>query len=174
VPPYVVAEAIAALRARNIPTWLDASGELLRVGINARPSGIKPNIEEIRELCGACNIPFNAANPTAAAEAVRDKFELDEMLLTLGARGAARITAEGAVFAPVRDAQRGHATGAGDAFLGAYLCARARGMGGGDALKEAVAAGGKAMTTTEGTPSFAEATARLREERRKAEKNNQD
>jgi len=154
-PPGVrsglVAEAISALRARHIPVWLDASGELLRAGLMAGPSGIKPNIDEIRELCGYCGISFDEKNPQESATSILSRFDLGEILLTLGPRGAARITLECVETESPSVVRAGHATGAGDAFLGAYLCAQARGVGGAEALREAVAAGGNAVVTTGST-----------------------
>lgn len=144
VPVALVARAIEALRAAKIPVWLDASGELLLAGVLAQPTGIKPNIEELEELCRLSGIPFSTGEPTPAARALREKHGVENILLTMGARGAALINADGTAFEPPRAQHRGHATGAGDAFLGGYLSACARGASPQEALAGAIAAGERA------------------------------
>ena len=51
-PKDIYARIIRIAQARNVPTVLDASGELLKEGLSAHPTLIKPNREDMERLCG--------------------------------------------------------------------------------------------------------------------------
>ncbi len=62
-------------------------------------------------------------------EAFRRDFDLAELLLTRGERGALVVTPDGVEEVPAARAERRYPIGAGDVFLAAYLFARASGRG---------------------------------------------
>ncbi|WP_111497181.1 1-phosphofructokinase [Marinobacter bohaiensis] len=64
--PAQLAELIRFCQRGGAPVWLDASGDALTAGIEARPFGVKPNHEELAEWAGR-PLP----NLTAQADAGR-------------------------------------------------------------------------------------------------------
>lgn len=168
-----VAAALEAGRAKGAD-WLVASGSLLpglppdfyaRAGRLARDRGARfvpdgdgqglaaavpeadllvPNELEAGRLLGAT--VESPADAIAAARRLRDRGP-ERVVVTLGARGAVAVDADGAWWArlappsAVRERLTGSAVGAGDAFLAALLLALDADAAFPDALADAVAAG---------------------------------
>jgi len=61
----VYRELVAIVRAQQVPVILDASGEPLALGLEARPWLIKPNLEELADLARRLGIGAGAAGPAA-------------------------------------------------------------------------------------------------------------
>ncbi|MFO7312541.1 MAG: PfkB family carbohydrate kinase, partial [Bacillota bacterium] len=61
----VYRELVAIVRAQQVPVILDASGEPLALGLEARPWLIKPNLEELADLARRLGIEAGAAGPAA-------------------------------------------------------------------------------------------------------------
>lgn len=102
-------------------TVLDASGDALRFGLEARPELIKPNLDELSELSGK--------KLTEIGEVIavcREIFLLTgtEVICTLGSEGSVFVGHDGIfrAYAPHVEV-RGFA-GAGDCFLAAFLYAK--------------------------------------------------
>lgn len=122
------AELISALKKKGCATILDCSGEALRLAVNGEnpPDAIKPNLEELCELCGAradeatdTEELFRFAEKASAGIAERGI----SVLATLGARGSVWTPAGGG--APIRQrsypvARATNVKGAGDTFLGVF------------------------------------------------------
>ena len=74
------------------PVILDTSGKLLELGIEACPTLIKPNIDEIRMLTGKqCD---NMQDIMEAAKAIHAKG-VDIVVVSLGADGSLAVGEEG-------------------------------------------------------------------------------
>jgi 1-phosphofructokinase family hexose kinase len=141
VEANVYAETIRELNRRHVLTVLDAEGEPLRLGVQAEPFLVAPNVEEAESLVGH---EFNDDDDLANG--------LDE-IAALGARNVL-ITTETGCYALVRDDREEHRVrgttprlepvstiGAGDTLLAAFLAARVAGRSVEESVRGAVAAG---------------------------------
>ena len=127
---------IAAAKAMGKPVILDTSGKLLKTGVDACPTMIKPNREELAALTGQ-----KAANLA----------ELIESMAGLQSRGIAYLAVslgrEGALMACDAGIYRGftpdlpvkNTVGCGDAMVAAFAAGFARGYGPEELLLYAVA-----------------------------------
>ena len=114
---------------------LDASGELLRHGMDARPFLVKPNVWE----ASALGITEN--NAVDAARAVRNKYGLMLALVTDGPRGAVLASGAGVWEAAPPVVDVASAVGSGDTLLAAFLWALEDGRTLPEALQIGVGAG---------------------------------
>jgi 1-phosphofructokinase/tagatose 6-phosphate kinase len=134
-------EMIREANRRGVPTVLDAEGEPLRLGVEAEPWLVSPNVREAEQLVGH---EFGGESDLVAA--------LDE-IAELGARNVL-ITDENGCLALVREDRSElrlqaraprlepiSKVGSGDALLAGFLAARASGRSFDDALRSAVATG---------------------------------
>jgi len=146
VSPTFYADAIRWLKERGVKTVLDASGEAMRLGVEARPDLIKPNAEECEPLVGF--VPKTPDDFVRATGALRAKC--GGVIISDGANGA---WFDGVpVAAPqVRVLDT---TAAGDTLLAEY-CFRAFAEQDADAARRAVAAGSAACLMPGGEPPSA-------------------
>lgn len=141
VEPDFYADLIRDLNRRQVLVVLDTEGEPLRLGVEAEPHLVAPNVQEAEALVGH---EFN------------DEADVAVGLEEIAERGARNvlITHEGGCFALVRDGgeeQRLRAVaprleavstiGAGDTLLAGFLAARVAGRPADEALRSAVATG---------------------------------
>ena len=135
------AELVRDLNRRQILTVLDTEGEPLRLGVEAEPHLVSPNVREAEELVGH---EFNDADDLTAG--------LQE-IAELGARNVL-ISIEAGCYALVRDDREAHRVrgssprleavstiGAGDTLLAGFLAGRVTGRSVEDSVRDAVAAG---------------------------------
>jgi 1-phosphofructokinase len=127
---------------------VDASGAALAAVVEAaHPDLIKPNDEELAELCGE----DPAADPDPVAAAVRRARTLvpsrvTAALVTLGAEGALLVTADEVLRAVAPRITVASTVGAGDSSLAGYLLAHAAGGTPAESLAHAVAYGAAAAS----------------------------
>lgn len=153
VPISWYTDLIATVRATHpeLPIAVDTSDAAIRAlgqGLErAAPTLIKPNSLELGQLvdCDGETLEEAAAagdlaQIVAAARLVIDRG-INEVLVTLGAAGAALVTREQAWFATPPPIEVRSTVGAGDSSLAGYLIARAEGSGPADCLARAVAYG---------------------------------
>jgi 1-phosphofructokinase len=137
VPKDFYAKAVAALKKRGWTVVLDASGEALRLGVEARPDVIKPNADECEALVGF--VPKDPDGFRKATDALRGKVA--HAVISDGGSGA---WFDGEFVAAPKIALA-DTTAAGDTLL-AEWCWRVYGLGADakDAAAWAVAAGSAA------------------------------
>ena len=138
------AQAIRDLNRRGVQTVLDAEGEPLRLGTEAEPYLVSPNLPEAEGLAG---------------QELNDDEDFVGALDTIAELGARNvlITQEAGCFALLREdraARRFRAVaprveavsrvGAGDVLLASFIAARVNGRSHDEALRSAVAAGAAA------------------------------
>jgi tagatose 6-phosphate kinase len=134
-PPDGYAELLAL--ARGIPTLLDTSGEALRAGLAGRPSVVKPNADELREVSGL-------ADPVSAAAELR-RLGAGAVLVSLGGDGLLALTDSGTWQGKPSAVLTGNTTGAGDAAVAGIALELSRGGSWPDVLRRAVALSGAAV-----------------------------
>ena len=153
VPVDWYTQLIAAVRDAHprLPVAVDTSDEPVRSlgrGLEtAAPTLIKPNGLELGQLTGRDGEAWEEAaaggdvsGVVAAARLIVDRG-VREVLVTLGAAGAALVTGRGVWFATPPPVEVLSTVGAGDSSLDGYLIARAEGGGPADCLARAVAYG---------------------------------
>lgn len=135
------AETIRELNRRNVLTVLDSEGEPLRLGVQAEPHLVSPNVQEAEALVGH---EFN------------DESDLATGLVEIADRGARNVlvTLDEGCYALVREGGEEHRVrglaprldpvstiGAGDTLLAGFLAARVAGRSVEDSVRSAIAAG---------------------------------
>ncbi|GAA4532428.1 1-phosphofructokinase family hexose kinase [Amycolatopsis samaneae] len=127
----------AGLLGAGVPTILDTSGAALLAGLAGRPSVVKPNLAELREVTGR-------ADPVEAATELR-RGGAETVVVSLGPDGLLAVTEDGAWQARPSKTLTGNATGAGDAAVAGLALGLARGEPWPETLRRAVALSGAAV-----------------------------
>jgi len=135
VSPDTYAAIIGLAREAGIKAVLDASGEALRLGVEAKPLLAKPNVHELEALSVAGD------GWGGSAQALREKYGVVLALVTGGARGAVLASAEGTWEAIPPSVELRSALGSGDSLTAGFAWAWEQGWGHAEALKLGVAAG---------------------------------
>jgi fructose-1-phosphate kinase PfkB-like protein len=147
------ARLIEAARQKGVKTLLDTGGEALRLGLQARPTLVKPNRLEAERL-------LNRALLTRpqSVEALHEiaRMGAEGVILSLGSDGAMGSNTEGRYHALAPEIRQACPIGAGDALAATAVWALSQGQAFPDALRWGVAAG-SAAAATPGT-SFASFT----------------
>jgi 1-phosphofructokinase family hexose kinase len=129
---------VCLAREQGLRSVLDASGEPLVAGAEARPWMLKCNAQEWVALEGCC--PATPADAVAAARA-RLGGGTQWVVITLGSVGAVLVGADEAWFASPPKVVTRNAVGSGDSFLAGLLWSWERGDSPADSLAWGVAAG---------------------------------
>jgi 1-phosphofructokinase family hexose kinase len=119
----------------GVKAVLDASGEALQSGVEAKPFLVKPNVHELEALS------IGGDGWGGSAQALRAKYGVTLALVTGGARGAVLASAEGTWEAVPPSVQVVSALGSGDSLTAGFVWAWEQGWGHAEALKLGVAAG---------------------------------
>ncbi|MBI4494480.1 MAG: 1-phosphofructokinase [Chloroflexi bacterium] len=110
----IYAHYIELARARGVQTILDTDGEPLRLGIQARPTLIKPNLAEAERLVGR-SLP----DVPSVVQAARDILArgVDVVVISMGARGAICAQGERVWHAIPPTVKRRSTVGSGDSLV---------------------------------------------------------
>ena len=148
------ADCVRRLKEKGIAVVLDASGEAMRLGVEACPDLIKPNAEECEPLVGF--VPKTPEEFRSATENLRTKVA--HVLISDGGAGA-WFDGE---FVPAPKVEVTDTTAAGDTLLAEY-CWRTFGCSAPsvEAGRWAVAAGSAACTMPGGAPPALELVSQL-------------
>jgi 1-phosphofructokinase family hexose kinase len=128
------ADVIRMARQRDIPVIFDSSGPHLRIGLEAHPTVIKPNLTELVDLSGEVfNMdPGNyTMDPTRTeriytlARQVQSHYGVS-LVITLGSEGAMALFGDTHYWIPSLDVDVVSAAGAGDAVLAGLAVAYAQ------------------------------------------------
>ena len=123
-PPGAYAELVTAVRARGAAALVDASGEALRMALEAGPALAKPNRHEAETLLGS-RLETIADGVAAAREIAARGAE--RVVLSLGAGGALFLGGEDCLLARPPTVKARSTTGCGDALLAGTLIGQLRG-----------------------------------------------
>jgi 6-phosphofructokinase 2 len=148
-PDDLYARAVQHARERGRGVVVDASGAALAAAVEAAPHVIKPSGRELRELAAALGLaPRGIATEqvevdqlVAIARQLIVSRGVEVVALTLGAQGAAVVTAEEVLRLAAPDVPVRSTVGAGDSFLGAMVLRLAQGHDLAAAARAGVAAG---------------------------------
>lgn len=140
VGPDLYASLIEGARVREVETFVDTSGEALRVSLEAKPRFVKTNRAEAEELIGK---PLRTIQEALAAAREIIQYGAGSAAITLGDDGL--IWAENKN-GPIWGARPPRlkcisAVGCGDATLAGFAHAAAQGMAGEEAIRLAAACG---------------------------------
>jgi 1-phosphofructokinase len=136
VPPFIYRELTTGLKAGGVRVAVDASGEPLRLAIEAAPDLIKPNVHELEELTGRS---LQTADEVLAAARRLVAEGIGCVVVSMGAAGACFVTRDEAVIAvpPALDIRT--TVGAGDAMVAGTLSSFLRGRSLADTARFATA-----------------------------------
>lgn len=146
----IYARMITAARAMGKTVILDSSGETLKQGLEACPTMVKPNQDEIEQLFDVKVHGIREVLPYA--EKIRDTG-IPYVVISLGKDGALLVCREGAFLGKPPKVEVVNTVGCGDSMVGAFAVALERKYGPEEALRYAVAVGA-ANAMSPGTGDF--------------------
>jgi 1-phosphofructokinase len=121
VPTTIYAAIITQLKRQKKRIILDTSGEALREGIQAGPTIVKPNIEELQHLTGHA-LMSEAEMQQAAHQFLNEDIEL--VVVSMGRQGAMLVEQATTHIATPPDMTVKKTFGAGDAMVAGLVTAR--------------------------------------------------
>jgi 6-phosphofructokinase 2 len=139
VPTDFFAKVAAMAKKNGAKALVDTSGAALKAAIAEGVYLVKPNLNELSDLCGRV-LDTDAARIAACRDMIK-AGEAEAVALTLGADGALLVTREAVWRAQPMAIEAVSTVGAGDSFLGGMVAALAQGETLEDAFRVAVAAG---------------------------------
>ncbi|MCA9976205.1 MAG: bifunctional hydroxymethylpyrimidine kinase/phosphomethylpyrimidine kinase, partial [Anaerolineales bacterium] len=138
VPASIYMQLIGDIQAAGAWVILDSSGDALRDGCAARPFLAKPNDVEIHKLTGP---PVgNMAEIAAAAQAMQ-RSGVDNVIVSLGKKGALLADAESVWLAASPQIEEKNPIGAGDSMVGGLVWGLSQGLPLPQALRWGIACG---------------------------------
>lgn len=149
VPTNIYTTLINMIKSKNKKVILDASGDLLKEGIKALPTMIKPNSEEMENLL---NVSINNEE-----EVIKNAIKLHEsgielVVVSLGSDGALLVCKEGVYHGKPPKIEVVNTVGCGDSMVAAFAVAMERGYSNIDSLKYAISiSAANAMTFSTGS-----------------------
>ena len=147
VPTDVYYEVIGIAKDKNLKAVLDADGELLKRGIQAKPFMIKPNSHELRRLLGS---QVEGIEDVKRAGAQIRATGVENVLVSMGRDGAVLVSEEGSFFAKPPEVEAVSPVGAGDSLVAGFILGLDTGLSLCESLRLGVAAGA-ACALTPGT-----------------------
>lgn len=116
---------VKIVKEAGIPVILDTSGKLLEMGIEAIPTMIKPNIDEIRMLTGKrCD---DISEIIDAAKAIHERG-VKIVAVSLGAEGSLAVGDEGIFRARVPKIDAVNTVGCGDSMIAGFALGLSKGL----------------------------------------------
>ncbi len=127
---------IAMAKEKGKKVILDTSGELLKEGIKALPTMIKPNTDEIQALLG-----ISAKNRDEVIESAKKLHEtgIEVVVVSLGKDGALVVAEDGIYHGKPPAIETVSSVGCGDSMVAAFATGFSRGYSIQETLKYAVA-----------------------------------
>jgi len=145
--PDIYRKIIETARLRGAKVVLDVDREALKIGIQAKPDVIKPNIHELSSLVGR-KLEKRAEILEAAREINRKGVEI--VLVSMGPRGILLVSDGKAYQAAPPSVEVVNTIGAGDSSVAGFICGQVSGRDLKESLILATAAG-TATTLRQGT-----------------------
>ena len=127
---------VSIVKAEGKKVILDTSGTLLEEGIQAKPTMVKPNIDEIRMLTGSTCDSLDEII-TAAEQIHKDGVEI--VAVSLGGDGSIVVSDEGVFRAIVPKIDAVNTVGCGDSMIAGFAIGLSEGLSVADTLRKASA-----------------------------------
>lgn len=142
--PDFYARLIQMAREQNVKTLLDTGGDALRLGLEARPTMVKPNRPEAEKLLNR-----HLLTRQQSIEALQEISRMgpESVVLSLGSQGAMGASRNGHYQALAPEIQQACPIGAGDALAATCVWALSNNESFPEALRWGVAAGTAAAAT---------------------------
>lgn len=127
---------VAIVKAAGKKVILDTSGNLLKMGIEAKPTMVKPNIDEIRMLTGS-----RCDSHEELIDAAKKIYEagVEVVVISLGADGSVLVCEEGVFQAIVPRIDAVNTVGCGDSMIAGFALGFERGLSVEESMKLASA-----------------------------------
>ena len=155
VPTDTYATLIKMIKAKNKKVILDASGDLLKEGIKALPTMIKPNSEEMENLLG---VSINNREEVINSAVKLYKSGIELVVVSLGKDGALLVCKEGVYHGKPPKIKVVNTVGCGDSMVAAFAVAMERGYSNIDSLRYAISiSAANAMTFSTGSFNYKDA-----------------
>jgi len=155
----VYAKIVELAKSNGAEIYVDTDGENLKEAVKSHPTGIKPNVYELSRLLEHEIDPKNENSVINAAKIISEKYDIKDVLVTLGENGAIAYCEKKAYKLPPMNVKVVSSVGAGDSFLAAFVYKRKESLV--DALKLSSAAGNAAVMTAGTTLCLKEDVDRL-------------
>jgi 1-phosphofructokinase len=125
VPTTIYATIITQLKRQKKHIILDTSGEALREGIQAGPTIVKPNTEELQHLIGQA-LTSEAEIQQAAHQLLNEDIEL--VVVSMGRQGAILVEQAATLIATPPEVTVKKTFGAGDAMVAGLVTSLIQGL----------------------------------------------
>lgn len=129
-------DMIHIAKQQNKKVILDTSGKLLEESIEAKPTMIKPNMDELRTLTGK---EINSQEDLVKAAVNLQKTGIETVVISCGSEGSIVACAEGVYQATVPKIDAVNTVGCGDSMIAGFAVGFSRGMSMEDTIKLASA-----------------------------------
>lgn len=144
LPDDIYRQMICTVKAIGAGTLLDTAGPFLQNGLEALPTGIKPNIDELSRLMGR---EIRSVEDAADSAGELLKRGIEYVLISLGSGGAVLRTKRGAFYSPAADVSVVCTVGAGDVMTASMAFGLMENMTDEEMLKMASACAGAAVAS---------------------------
>lgn len=136
VPATIYATLINQLKQQGKQTLLDTSGDALRAGVQANPTIIKPNVEELQQLTGR-TLEGEGEILRAARQLLNEDLRL--VVVSMGKEGALFVEQASALRATPPAISVKKTFGAGDAMVAGLIAAQLQNLNLADSARLATA-----------------------------------
>lgn len=124
IPTTTYATLITQLKAHGKHVALDTSRDALRKGVQAVPTIVKPNVDELQQLTGQ-SLTDDAAVEQAARQLLEKGIQL--VVISMGERGAMFVDATSTLMALPPSVKVKSTVGAGDAMVSGLVAGQIQG-----------------------------------------------
>ncbi len=124
IPTTTYATLITQLKAHGKHVALDTSRDALREGVQAIPTIVKPNVDELQQLTGQ-SLTDDAAVEQAARQLLEKGIQL--VVISMGEKGAMFVDAASTLMAVPPSVMVKSTVGAGDAMVAGLVAGHAQG-----------------------------------------------
>ncbi len=142
----VYKDLIERLNGKDILTYLDSDKDAFKYGVEASPTGIKPNKFEMERLLNK-ELSSIDSYKKACVE-IEKKYNVREILLTLGSEGALCYIDSEFYSISIPEVKVKSAVGAGDSFLAGFILGKESDF----SIEESLTLAAAASTATVTTP----------------------
>lgn len=136
VPADFYGVLVRAARGRGIPVILDSSGEALKNALSAKPTMIKPNSDEVRQLLG---VDIGSRRELIAAAETLRRGGVGTVAVSLGKDGVLVACGAGVFRGVTPDIPVVNTVGCGDSMVAGFAVSMARRASAEESIRYAVA-----------------------------------